>query len=523
MNAADTETEQEEAIAFLGDPANHDPRPETVERIDTHGAIVFLAGERVYKIKRAVELPYFDFSTLEKRRAACEREVELNRETAPSLYRGVVPLVRRDDGALALGGEGETVEWVVEMVRFDQADLLEQMAAAGRLPLSLMAPLADHIAAYHARAPAHRGGDGVAAFADVIEEVAAALEQAQDRLGEEAVQHYARALKERFETDRALLARREEAGRVRRCHGDLHLRNIVLIDGAPALFDALEFDERLATIDVLYDLAFLLMDLWLRGERAHANAVLNRYLWRADADADIDGLAALPLFLSVRAAIRAMVGLDRLAQVSGEEAETALAEVQNYFALAREFLTPPGPRLIAVGGLSGTGKTTLAAGLAPLSGPAPGAFHLRSDVERKLLFGVAPEDRLDAGAYTQKITKRVYAILNAKAARALAAGHAVILDAVFAKPSQRAAAEDVAQTAGAPFDGLWLSAPESALTARVDAREGDASDADARVVRQQLKDDVGEIGWRRIDAGGPPDSVRAEAARRLGLTREDGK
>ena len=225
-----------------------------------------------------------------------------------------------------------------------------------------------------------------------------------------------------------LLDRRRAAGKVRHCHGDLHLRNICLLDGKPTLFDCLEFDEALASIDVLYDLAFLLMDLEHRGLGHFANRVFNRYLDRSEED---DGLAAMPFFLSLRAAIRAHVTATALEHAAHAAAGAKMAcDARRYLGLAERFLQPQPCRLVAIGGLSGTGKSTLAAGLAPELGLRPGARVLRSDVTRKLLLGVDPEERLPATAYTRETSARVYDALRRKAAMGLAAGYTVIIDAV---------------------------------------------------------------------------------------------
>ena len=193
---------------------------------------------------------------------------------------------------------------------------------------------------------------------------------------------------------------------MRHCHGDLHLRNIVEIDGAPVLFDAIEFDDRLATIDVLYDLAFLLMDLGKRGLGPHANVVLNAYLDAEGSTGNLVGLATLPLFLSMRATIRAKVELLRARMAPHGQAAAAREEARVYFELAQRFLAPAAPRLIAIGGLSGTGKSAVARAIAPSVGAFPGAVHVRSDVERKRLFGVAPRERLPARAYAPEISDR---------------------------------------------------------------------------------------------------------------------
>jgi predicted kinase len=310
-----------------------------------------------------------------------------------------------------------------------------------------------------------------------------------------------------------LLKQRAADGHVRRCHGDLHLGNIVLLEGQPTLFDAIEFDELLATIDILYDLAFLLMDLWMRGHKPHANIVLNHYLVRAGEKDNIAGLAALPLFLSCRAAIRAMVTLDRLPHIADAEVEKTLTELKAYFDLARQFLEPDPPRLIAVGGLSGTGKSTLAGALAPYFGAAPGALWLRSDVERKLMFNVGIKERLSEVAYKPKVNQRIYETLNETAKAALTAGQSVILDAVFSRETERRAALQVAQESEVPFTGLWLRAPAEKMIERVELREGDASDADAAVVKRQLEYDTGDIDWHIVDAGSSPDNVLRSASK----------
>ena len=512
---------QDEVIALLSDPRAYSPAPPRVERIDTHGAIIFLAGDRAYKIKRAVRLPYLDFSTLARRRAACEREIEINRLTAPDMYLGTIAIVRNSNGALQLGGEGDPVEWVVEMMRFDQSDLLDVMAREGRLSSDLMIPLTDHIAGYHKRAPVIRNAGGAETISRVVAQAALAFSKSKDRLDADDVQDFTRASREMAHSLAGLLDRRAAGGYVRRCHGDLHLGNIVLLEGKPTLFDAIEFDERLASIDILYDLAFLLMDLWMRGYKRHANIVLNRYLagerGERGEDGNIAGLAALPLFLSCRAGVRAMVMLDRLPHIADAEAEKALADLKAYFDSARRFLEPPRPRLIAAGGLSGTGKSTLAGALAPYIGAAPGALWLRSDVERKKMFDVGIEERLSEAAYTPEVTRRIYEILNEKARTALEAGRSVILDAVFSTERERRAASRVARETQVPFTGLWLSAPAEQMIARVRSRTGDASDADAAVVRRQLEYDTGEIDWHIIDAGSSPGAVLAAAAEITGV------
>jgi uncharacterized protein len=276
------------------------------------------------------------------------------------------------------------------------------------------------------------------------------------------------------------------------------------------LFDCLEFDEALAATDTMYDLAFLLMDLEHQALGGLAQRLLNAYL---DAATDDAGLALLPLFLACRAAIRAKV-LGFAAAQRTDRAAAAAVEAQTYLERALAYLEPAPARLVAIGGLSGTGKSTLARLLAPGLGPAPGAVVLRSDVARKRLFGVASGERLPERAYRKEVARDVYDALAARAAAVVAAGHAAIVDAVFLDPKERAQVEAVAAGAGVPFRGLWLSAPEEVLVERVAERRGDVSDATPEVVRGQLAIDPGAMSWRRLEASGFSEEV-AVAARTL--------
>ncbi len=499
---------QRPVVALLSRADTYGPRVESVERITTHISHLFLAGEHAYKLKRAVRRPYLDFSTLDARKTACERELELNRRAAPDLYEKILAVTRSTDGALALEGQGATVDWLVVMRRFDQDCLFDRLACRGGLTPEILRALGDSIAEFHARAEPRKGFGGASAIRKIIAGNARAFADCPGEIFQTAaIDRLQRSCNDRLNAVAGLLDRRRDDGKVRVCHGDLHLRNICLIEGRPVLFDCVEFSDELITIDVLYDLSFVLMDLLHRGLKTDANLVLNRYLDRSD---ETGGLAALPLFMALRAAIRAHV----TASTGNSTADRA--EAQDYLDLSRKLLAPASPRLVAVGGLSGTGKSTLAYRLAPSCGLAPGARVLRSDVVRKRLFGVAPETRLGPDGYEQGVTERVYRALATEAAAVLAAGQAVIVDAVFARPDERAAIRAVATNAGLPFTGLWLEGPTATLERRVAGRRGDASDADLTVVQQQAGYDAGQLDWRRIDASGPIDDVATEAERNIG-------
>jgi aminoglycoside phosphotransferase family enzyme/predicted kinase len=507
-----------EIEAFLADPATHGGAP--VEVVRTHAALVFLAGDSALKIKRPVTYDYLDFSRPETRRAMLEREIALNAPAATEIYGAMVPITREADGRLALGGTGAPVEWALRMRRFPAAAELSRVAASGGLDAGrdggLAARLGAAVAAYHRAAP-RRDEDGAALIREILDELGRVLAGMPDTFPLDRTAGFGAAAGRALDALAPLLRARARAGFVRRCHGDLHLGNIVLIGDRPVPFDALEFDERLGTMDVLYDLAFLIMDLRHRGLDAAANVVMNRWLQAMAEPAHLDGLAALPLFLSVRAAIRAMVAGQRAAGAA--DAAAALAEARAYLAAAEAYLAPAPAQLVAVGGLSGSGKSTLGAALAPELGRPPGAVHLRSDLIRKRLAGVAETDRLPPASYTPESATAVYAALRAEAARALAAGQSVVLDAVHLRPEERAGTAAVAAAAGVDFAGFWLDAPAEVLIARVDARLGDASDADGAVVRRQL-DWAGAAapgdGWQRLDASGSPGPVLQAARAFLG-------
>jgi uncharacterized protein len=500
--------DQTETIRFLAAPATHGGI--AVEQIDTHASVIFVAGTRAWKLKRAARYDYLDFSTVNRRKAMCEAEVRVNRRIAPFLYRGVVAVVRRPDGSLALGGRGTPIDWVVDMNRFDQDLLLDRLAGRGALQLETMPPLAVAIARFHSIAQRRFDHGGSSGMAWVIDGNAQGFaEEGHGVLDPALAGGLTSDSRRALERHARSLDRRRDEGYVRQCHGDLHLRNIVLIDGLPTLFDAIEFNDEIACIDVLYDLAFLLMDLWRRQLPRHANAILNTYLFET---LDFQGMSVLPLFLSCRAAVRAKTSATAARLQSDPKRRGELEDTARiYLALAATLLRPADARLIAIGGFSGSGKSTLAHATAPSIGAVPGALVIRSDEVRKQLCGVSALTRLGPAGYAADVTRRVYETAFHRAATILQSGHSVIVDAVFARAADRDAMEDVAVAARVPFVGLWLDAPEHILIERSQHRRADPSDADSSVVRAQLAQGAGGVRWTRVLASGGREDVLQRA------------
>ncbi len=466
-----------------------------VEHIETHAAHVFLCGDRAFKIKKDIKLPYLDFSSVELRRAILERELEVNRRFAPDLYIGLIEK------------QGEPV---LVMKRFDAKSMLSWHVDHGGIDNLLAAGLAKTVAQAHGLA-LKAGQSGAAIMAGLGAQLSKAFAASPDLFPPPLTHEFNALCDDALRHLKPLLNQRSDAGLVQRCHGDLHCANIVILEGKPVLFDAIEFSEKIATIDVLYDLAFLIMDLLRHNQASAANIILNQYLSVRRNEEDLSGLKAFPLFLATRSGVRALVTADLIHELPASESTKHKTAAYEYFKACIDFLKPEMPQLVCVGGLSGTGKSTLAARLAPSLGPPPGAIHIRSDVERKVLAGVAETERLAPELYSSASSVKTYNALFDRAERALAAGRAVIIDAVFARESERHAAEKLATHMGVGFRGIWLDSNPETLKARVALRVGDASDATPDVIDTQLGYDLGNMAWTRVNAGGNPEEVHARS------------
>ncbi len=502
--------DQSDVIAWLARQSTQPNAPDT-KRIETHISEVFLTGDRAYKLKRAVKLPYADFSTPQIRLRACEKELALNAATSPEIYIRV-RRITRDGTGLAFDGSGELVDSVVEMHRFKQERILDQMALDGQLTSEIMSVLAREIAVSHANAPVVQQ-DGVANIENILDINRAGFGQS-GVFSETEIEHIDQKFRAGLQNLAPILTRRANRGCIKRCHGDMHLRNICMFNGRPQLFDCIDFNDELATVDVLYDIAFLAMDLWHRDMRDFASLVVNQYLDRSDEE---DGYPCFPYFIALRAAVRAHVLATQSKDAPRDGAADKIREARSYHDLALSLQEPQRARLIAIGGFSGSGKSTVAAQIAPLVGPAPGARMIESDRTRKAMFNVEPESCLPESAYTPEVSDKVYGMMSARAADLLATGCSVVADAVFDVPDRRRIIEDTATRATVPFDGIWLQADPDILKHRVETRPKTASDATGKVLRMQLSRDRGSMSWKKITTAGSVENTISETRRLLGV------
>ena len=492
-----------------------------VDVVETHISWVVLAGDFAYKIKKPLDLSFLDFSTLVKRRHACEEEVRLNRRQAPGLYLDVVAIAGTPERP-RVGADGPPLEYAVRMRRFDRAQELDRLLAAGALPPERIDELARTVARFHDAAPAattdDAWGDPATALANALANFdhVRRLEHAADVVARvDALSTWTQAEHARVAP---AMAARLAAGRVRECHGDLHLANMVLHGGRVVVFDCIEFNPALRWTDVMAEVAFTAMDLTHRGRRDLAQRFVNDYL---ETTGDYDGLAVLRFYVVYRAMVRAKIAAIRAAQETAAAARAGdRAGFLAHLALAEACARRPRPALVITCGASGSGKSHAAALLA-----GTGEWiRVRSDVERKRLAGLAATERsgaaLATGIYAGDMTARTYARLAALARTVVAAGYPVIVDATFLARAQRDAFRLLAAELGVPFAILAPRAPAAVMRARVAARDAagtDASEATPAVLERQLEmaEPLGpeELAAAvTLDAGGPVDADALAAA-----------
>ena len=514
-------------IEALRDPARYPHAVQRVEVLETHISWVLLAGDYAYKMKKPVNLGFLDFSTLEARRFYCDEELRLNRRTAPRLYLEVVGITG-SESAPQVGGEGEAIEYAVKMQRFPQEALLSRMAQGGTLGAAHVDALAQGIAAFHGRIARADQAGGFGSAAEVLAPAIQNFDQIEALIGVDAdvpeLERLRRWTHDEHARLRATFEARKREGYVRECHGDLHLGNIALIDGVPTPFDGIEFNEALRWIDVMSEIAFLVMDLHDRRLPRLAYRFLSAYL---EDTGDYAGLAVLRFYLVYRALVRAKVACIRVHQqgLPAEDRRRAEREYLEYLRLGRGLALEPRRALIIMHGLSGSGKTTVAQYLLETRG----AVRIRSDVERKRLAGFEAGARtgsaLGAGIYAAGLTARTYERLANLSRAILAAGYPAIVDATFLARAQREAFAALARDMELPFAIAACEAPEAVLRERVASRERgatDASEAGLNVLEHQLAtweplSDAERRNCVAFDSREDPRVASAALAQRLGL------
>lgn len=469
------------------------PHPtEDIQLIETHISWVILTGEYAYKIKKPVDFGFLDFSTLEKRRYYCEQEVRLNRRLAEDIYLGVVAVVAGDEG-LRVGAEGEAVEYAVQMRQFSQDAQLDVMLAAGKLEPRHMDAIAKMVADFHQRIAVADSsmpyGEPDAVYLPVEENFLQIDEHINTSRYDPRLQALQQWSESVFGQKKIVFAQRKQDGYVRECHGDMHLRNLMWWPpgeaGRPQAFDCIEFNDSLRWIDVISEVAFLVMDLQDRKQGELANRFLNSWL---EITGDYRGLAVLPFYLCYRAMVRAKVSVLRLQQagISETEAKQALDEFESYIELAESYSRPASPKLIIMRGLSASGKSSVSSALLERTG----AIRIRSDVERKRLFAAkeaAPQRQgINSGIYSPEISEKTYKHLCTLAEVIINAGYSVIVDAAFLKQSQRQLFIELANRLGVDFRIIETTAPAEVLRQRIAQRRNDVSDADSAVLTYQL-------------------------------------
>ena len=483
--------QHEALVRGLQKPQTYPEPVDRVERIDTHISTVLLAGEHAYKIKKPLNLGFLDFSSLEKRRQGCADEVRLNRRTAPAIYLDVVAITgsieapRIEAGSTQERG-ADVLEYAVRMRRFDPNQTLDRLALRGELGTAVVAELAAAVADLHEHASPAGADFGSPAriehwALDNFFAMRNQVQSADDRARLDALEAWTR---DEARAQAALMAERVHAGRVRECHGDLHLGNVVLLGGTPVVFDAIEFNRELRCIDVISDMAFAFMDLVDHGLPRLAWRFVSVYLERTG---DYAGLPLLRFYAVYRALVRAKVALIRLRQPQLAH-HVRLREHMSFehcLALAERLRGQGGALLATMSGLSGSGKSTVALCLAE----RVGGVRIRSDVERKRLFGLASSRSSGGSIYTADANEKTYARLGQCAKFGLAASVPVIIDAASLRRDERLRFRDVARELGAQFALVVCSAPADVLRARVAARAAagtDPSEADLDVLERQL-------------------------------------
>ena len=474
---------------------------------ETNISDIFLTGEKAYKLKRGVKYPYVDYSSPEKRLAACRRELEICERFTPGFCIGVEEVVADKKGRIFLRSvcsdkNAEVVDYLLVMHEFEENHLFENMVDKGDLDRFEMMDTAEKIFDLHQKAEVIMSRNPVDIIRGRIYENNAMIRCfVPDLFDEEDVDALEKEQLEALENNRELLLKRQADGKIRWCHGDLTLRNLAMWNGQVIPFNPIEFYDDLTQIDTMYDFAFLLVEMESKGQRRLASILLNHYLALS---ADWDGIPVLPLFLSCRAAVNAYVFAQRSSEIKDKSESMLMANrAFEQLVIAKRFLENKKPILVACGGLSGSGKSRIARESAPFIGNPPGAVIVRDDVLRKNMMNTGLEEKLNTADYTSEMEERVFQKVCEKCRYILASGQSVVADALFHKPEQRRAIEALAREMNVDFKGLWVDAPLEVRIERVTMRKRNPSDVKtAEELKKQLDIDVGEVTWDKIDTSG---------------------
>lgn len=456
---------------------------EPIQLIQTHVSYVFLTGDYAYKVKKPVNFGFLDFSTLEKRQHFCSEELRMNQPIAPDIYLEVLPIAEAGD-KFVLGGAGQPVEYALKMCQFPQEALFIKIFEAGKLTEAHMEELGRVVAQFHAQAPTN---DYIRSFGEVSkirEAFDENYQQTEKYIGGPQTQQQFEETKQFtdtfFEEQQELLATRRENNWIRECHGDLHLRNICLWHDKIELFDRIEFNEDFRFVDVMFDIAYAVMDLEARQRPDLANAYLNTYV---EQTGDWEGLQVLPLYLNRQSYVRAKVNSFLLDDpgVPDDAKQEAAAVASDYYRLAWEYTKTNEGRLILMSGLSGSGKSTVARHLARRLG----AIHIRSDAVRKHLAGIPLDEKGGEELYTSAMNEKTYDRLLELGITLASQGFPVILDAKYDRQATRQVAIARAKNHELPVQIIHCTAPEDVLRDRLSSRTHDVSDATADLLRAQ--------------------------------------
>ena len=489
---------QSDIIVALSNPKNYSHPVKSVEVRQSHIAILFLAGDKAYKLKRAVLYPEADLSTKEKRKVACVQEMRRSAVYAPGLVEKIEPVRRLENGRIVIGGkEGEEIDTVLVMKRIPDKYLLNHLLPSQHFDRFEAMDLAEKLSDLHKKAKVFHNRWGT----DIVKKLILKTESllscfCPDIFDRDKINKLTYSCLKLLAEQSRLIKLRQKSGFVRKCHGDLLLSNIAYTDRDFLFFSPIEYNDQLCCIDTLYDLADLLMDLEAHHERRLTNILFNHYMAYTN---DINGFPLLPLYQSIRAARRAAVSAKKATLLHAWERRKIIKEARMYFDLACHFVSERKPVLIACGGLSGSGKSRVARELAGYLDPAPGAVILRDDIIKKQITGISPSETLDQKYNTPAFDTVVYDVLRQQAKTALNTGSCVILDALFYSEAERHAAEQLAKEEQIPFIGLWMEAPLSVREERVKKRVRNPSDVKKKSdLDEQLNIDTGNITWNKI-------------------------